>query len=448
MIWLTASVLFLLYVNAPAVAVRIHGAPFALGALVPMTLAIPVAYRVLIRGEAFRFPLPLIVAVGMLALNTVSALTSIRPFESIDVLQTWLIEGVVLALLVVNAIRTREELRASILAILLAGAVMGAIAVLQQALGPETHSFMGFGQLDSAISDGEGRLARRLAGPIGETNRFAQIMAVLIPIAGGCALVMRGRLRVFCWLAAGLILAGMAFAFSRGAIVALALALPFALGFRLLRWRQVVVAGLLGVLLLLAMPHYAKRVVSIGQIAARSLGLDPTGMRNADGAARGRLTEMKAAGMLFMEYPVLGAGPGLAPYYYEENATVVGGKVRSGTRRSHNLYLQLAAETGVLGLATFLLFVGLVLRELDGTRRRTEKSDRELWAVICGLELALLISLATSFFLHAAYVRYFWMLIGLACAATLQPAPPALVAFLSRALRETADRIRRDQARA
>jgi O-antigen ligase len=180
----------------------------------------------------------------------------------------------------------------------------------------------------------------------------------------------------------------------------------------------------------------------------RTLGVDPTGMRNADGAARGRVTEMKAAGMLFLEYPVLGAGPGLAPYYYEENATIVGGKVRSGTRRSHNLYLQLAAETGIVGLSAFVLFVGLVFRELDRTRRQVEHSDRELWAVVCGLELALVISLATSFFLHAAYVRYFWMLIGFSCAATLQPPPPALVAFLSRALHETADRIRRDQARA
>ncbi len=447
MIWLTAGVLFLIYLNAPAVAVRMHGAPFALAAAVPLALALPVAYRVLIRGEELRFPTVMIVALGMLALNALSALFSVRPFESMETVQTWLLEGALLALLIANAIRTREELRASIVAIIGAGALMGAIALAQQILGPAEHPFFGFGQLDSEISDASGRLARRLAGPIGETNRFAQIMAVLIPIAAGLALSLRGRLRIAAFAAMGLIAAGMAFAFSRGAIVALGLAVPFALAFRMLRWRQVVVAGLLGVMLLVAMPHYAKRVVSIGQIAVRSLGLDPTGMRNADGAARGRLTEMKAAGMLFMDNPWMGAGPGLAPYYYEDYASVVGGKVRAGTRRSHNLYLQLAAETGLVGLGGFGVLLFLTFRALDRTRRRAEQNDRELWAIVCGLELALVISLATSFFLHAAYVRYFWILIGLASAASLQPAPPALAAFLARALRETAARIRRDQAR-
>jgi len=446
MIWLTAGVLFLVYLNAPAVAVRVHGAPFALAAVVPLALALPVAYRVLIRGEELRFPTVMVVALGMLVLNALSALLSARPLESIETVQTWLLEGALLALLVANAIRTREELRVSILALVGAGALMGAIAVAQQILGPEEHPFFGFGQLDAAIADASGRLTRRLAGPIGETNRFAQIMAVLIPIAAGFALSLRGRVRIAAFAATGLIAAGMAFAFSRGAIVALGLTVPFALTFRMLRWRQVVVAGLLGLMLLFAMPHYAKRVVSIGQIVVSSLGLDPTGMRNADGAARGRLTEMKAAGMLFMDHPWMGAGPGLAPFYYEDYASVVGGKVRTGARRSHNLYLQLAAETELVGLGAFCVIIFLTFQALDRTRRRAEQNDRELWAIACGLELALVISLTTSLFLHAAYVRYFWMLIGLATAASLQPAPPALAAFLARALRETAVRIRRDQA--
>ena len=54
----------------------------------------------------------------------------------------------------------------------------------------------------------------------------------------------------------------------------------------------------------------------------------------------------------------------------------------------------------------------------------------------------------TSLFLHAAYIRYFWMLIGLGIAVSAQPGTPALVAFLSRALRETAERLRAGEARA
>jgi O-antigen ligase len=386
-------------------------------------------------------------AFGMLLLHAMSALLSIRPAESIDVLETWLLEGILLALLVANAVRTREEIRAATLALLAAGAVMGAVALAQQILGPAEHPFFGLGQLDSAITDSEGRMAQRLAGPIGETNRFAQIMAVLIPLGAGMTLAVRGRARAFYALATLLILAGMVFAFSRGAIVALALALPFALAFGLVRLRQLAAVAVMGVVVLAAMPHYAERVLSIGQIAAQAVGLEAGGMRNADGAARGRMTEMQAAGLLFLEHPLLGAGPGLAPYYYADNAGVVGGKVRPGERRSHNLYLQLAAETGLIGLTGFLIVVGLALLELDRARRRQHRVDRVLWAQVVGLQLAVLISLITSLFLHAAYIRYFWLLIGLGISVSAQPGAPALAAFLSRALRETAERLRAAEAR-
>jgi O-antigen ligase len=444
MIWLTSILLFLIYLNAPAVAVRIHGAPFFLGALVPLALAIPVAHRVLVRNEELRFPRLLMAAVVMLLLHMVSALSSFYPQESMTALQDWFVEGILLALLIANAIRTRAELQAAMFAIITAGAVMGAIAVAQQFLGPAEHPFLGFGQLDSQITDDLGHIQYRLSGPIGETNRYAQIMAVLLPIAAGCALVSRGLRSKCCWLATLLISAAVALTFSRGAIVALIMVIPVALAFGMLRVRHLAFAGMAAGCLLIAMPNYADRVFSIAEVAMEGIGLRSSGVRISDGAARGRVTEMKAAGLLFMENPILGAGPGLAPHYYEQYARVVGGKVRPGTRRSHNLFLQLGGETGVVGLAAFLWVIALTLRGLDRTRKRTESSDRQLWGIVCGLELAVIISLTTSLFLHAAYIRYFWILLGLSAAASVQQGAPALVALLARMFRETADRIRAD----
>ena len=48
--------LFLIYMNVPAVLVTEHGMPRVLAFLVPLLLVVPVVYRVLIRGEAVRFP--------------------------------------------------------------------------------------------------------------------------------------------------------------------------------------------------------------------------------------------------------------------------------------------------------------------------------------------------------------------------------------------------------
>jgi len=444
MIGLTAAILFLIYLNAPAVAVRFHGAPFILAAAVPLALAIPVAYRVLVRNEPLRFPVPIVAAMAMLGLHAISALVSVHPHESLGTLQTWLIEGVLLALLIANAVRTRSELRSAVGAIVAAGALMGVISLAQQALGATDQSVFGLGQLDSEISDASGRVQRRLAGPVGETNRYAQIMSVLIPIAASCAATSRGLRRAAYGISTLAISGGVALTYSRGALVGLALAAPFAVAFRMLPIRHLLLAGIALLGLLAAMPHYAERVMTIGEVAMQGLGLRGGGLRNSDGAARGRMTEMKSAALLFAEHPVFGAGPGLAPYYYDENSGVVGGKVRQGTRRSHNLYLELAAETGVVGLAAFGFAVAIAFLHLDRARRRLESSDRGLWGLACGLEIALIVSLATSLFLHASYIRYFWILIGLAASASAQQGAPALVRLLSRILRETASRIRAD----
>ncbi|MEZ4289175.1 MAG: hypothetical protein R3E53_01055 [Myxococcota bacterium] len=113
-----------------------------------------------------------------------------------DALEAWLVEELVLAWLIANAVRTRAEVMAAAgPRLVAAGAVMGTRPRAQQVLGPVEHPFFGFGQLDSEISDAAGRVTRRLAGPIGETNRFAQIMAVLIPIAVGCGLTPRAIAR-------------------------------------------------------------------------------------------------------------------------------------------------------------------------------------------------------------------------------------------------------------
>jgi O-antigen ligase len=386
----------------------------------------------------------MLAAIAMLILHAVSAMSSLYPHESMRTLQEWLVEGVLLATLIANAIRTRSEIQAATVAIVAAGAVMGLLAVAQQILGPPDHFFFGFGQLDSQVVGSDGVVQYRLAGPIGETNRYAQILAVLIPIAAGCAMTSRGPRRAGCWLAVLLIGAGVALTFSRGAIVAFGLVLPFAVAFQMLRVRHLVMAFAAMAALLLAMPNYAERVVTIGEVVTQSIGLTSGSQRIGDGAARGRMTEMKAAGLLFLEHPVLGAGPGLAPHYYTHHAGVVGGKVRPGDRRSHNLFLQLAAETGVIGLSAFLFVIGIAFRGLERTRKRLESNDRQMWGIVCGLELALMISLATSLFLHAAYIRYFWILLGLSATVSVHEGAPALVTLLARMFRETAHRIRAD----
>ena len=432
-------IIFLVYVNAPVVLVRELGLPSQMAAAVPMLLVVIVVYRVVHRGEKLRFPGFLVAALLMLTWHTVSALASTRPHVGMENVFEWIIEGVLLALLLVNVVRTREEVFAAARAIVAAGAVMGFAVILQNLLGPCDFDMGGFVQKATECGDGSGRVQYRLSGPIGEQNFFGQVMAVLIPVAAGLALTSRGPQRWLFWIATVLICGGMALTYSRGTMVAVVLVVPFALLFGFLRLRQLAVAALCCVMLITASPYLAKRVTSIGEAAIHSLGLSAGGFRNTDGAVRGRATEMLAAGLMFLDHPVIGVGPGMAREYYPEYAILVGGKVRGDSRRTHSLYLQLAAETGVIGLIAFLGMMAVLLLPLDRARRRLQQSDRQFWGLVCGMELAVLVLLSTSLFLHASYIRYFWLLLALAFAAI--PARATMTNFQFQTPRDVAGRI-------
>ncbi|MEZ5552342.1 MAG: O-antigen ligase family protein [Pseudomonadales bacterium] len=440
-----AFILFVIYLNVPAVAVREYGIPFVAGAAIPLLLLIPMFERIVLQSQPLRFPALIIAAAVLLCIQATGAFLAIYPEESLRVVIEWGLEGVLLTLLIVNIFRTRADAIAAVNAVIAAGAIMGAIVLLQQALGATDHNLMGFGQLDSPMVDDEGQTQRRLAGPIGETNRFAQVMAVLIPVSAAMAVVRGGLLRYAYIIATLLISGGMALAFSRGVIVAMILAVPFALFFRILKLRHIAIGLAAGITLLAMLPHYAERVWSIGEVAVQTLGVSPGGTRNADGAARGRLTEMKATVLVFADHPLLGAGMGMAQMHYPEYAPVVGGNVRAGTRQSHNLYLQLAAETGIIGLAVFTAIIVFAFAGLEHARKRLEGRDPTLWGMVCGMELGLIIYLGTSLFLHSAYIRYFWLLLGLCVVVSTAERAPVLLRLLARMLAQTAQRVRAGQ---
>ena len=100
----------------------------------------------------------------------------------------FLSEGLLLYFLVVNVIRSPDMIRQVIWALLIAGAVMGAISIWQESTGPTATSWAALPRSTrSGFNVGEdigGKVIRpRLAGPIGEQNRYAQVLVVLVPLA-------------------------------------------------------------------------------------------------------------------------------------------------------------------------------------------------------------------------------------------------------------------------
>ena len=165
--------------NAAVIATHFHGAPAAFGLAPLLLLAVPAARDVLLRNQKLIITPTLALFFCFFAIQVVGALLAVKPWIASDELMIWVVEGLLVYLLVTNTVRTPRQLRLAIWGLLAAGAFIGGISGFQQITGSFENNYGGFAQ----VSDDSFRLQIRLEGPVGEKNRYAQIMAVLLPLA-------------------------------------------------------------------------------------------------------------------------------------------------------------------------------------------------------------------------------------------------------------------------
>jgi O-antigen ligase len=414
-------VMFALFTNATVVANRYHGLPFILTAAIPLTIGLPIARDVLFRGKPLIVTPVVPLLVLFIGVQWLGALFSARPEAAIPDVFESVAEGLVLYLLVTNAIRTRRVARQVIWALILAGGFMGGLVFYQQVTRTYDNHYWGFAQPSRAFFEtGEETVAGeelqlRLGGPLGQQNRFAQLMGMLLPLAlFQFASNPSRRLRFLALIAFLLIGVGLSLAFSRGAVVGLGATFLMMVLMGYVRARALLVVALAVVVVALAVPQYSARLASLQDLGLSVTGGGGPGVRNADSAVRSRVTEMAAAAVMFVEHPLLGVGPRMSRQPSREYAEKVGLKVKGVPRQSHNLYLGMAAEHGILGLVIFGAILVVAFRDLARARRRWRKRDPEMANLAASLSVALFAYLATAMFLHFAYVRFFWGLLAVA----------------------------------
>jgi len=82
---------------------------------------------------------------------------------------------------------------------------------------------------------------------------------------------------------------------------------------------------------------------------------------------------------------------------------------------AHNLYLQLACDTGLVGLALILLFFGALLRRLRRARQDFEaRGEDRLARMTAVLGVSMLTFLCAGIFLHALQQKIWWMIAAVA----------------------------------
>lgn len=424
--WATPAAVFLLYTNLPALGHQFHGMPRAAAAAFLLLFALPLVRALVVRRERLRIDAVLTWMLLYLVALLLSSLVARDQNIALARVGTYVAEGLLIYWLVLNTVRSTPALRKTVWSVLAAGSLLGGLTVYQAATRNYDQQFGGLAQRQLRFEEeqasrprGEYRRADRAAGPLGDENRFAQVMIVLLPLA---TLMYRRSgspaLRLGAAAAGGAILAAVLLTYSRGAFVTLILLLLAYVALRWARPSRIMIGGAaLAVVLLFAVPGYLQRISTIGS-ATQLVGDAP--QEEPDATMRGRLTEMLAALHVFVDHPVLGVGPGqYAPFYsfeYQQNPDIKFRDIQK-VRRAHTLYFEMAAEVGIFGLSFFLAAVGTLLRGLWQERIRWLRV-RPLYAdVATAFGLSVMVYLSTAVFLHLAYERYFWFLLAMAGAS-------------------------------
>jgi putative inorganic carbon (HCO3(-)) transporter len=132
---------------------------------------------------------------------------------------------------------------------------------------------------------------------------------------------------------------------------------------------------------------------------------------------RGRASELTAAWLMFADHPLLGVGAQNYPVYYQQYSRRIGLDPRTSARQAHSLYLEVAAEMGLAGIAIFSVIMWNVYFSLANSWKRLKQAaEKEYAHYILSIFIGIFGYFVAALFIHAAYPRYMWLLVGIALA--------------------------------
>ncbi len=445
----TLVALFAIYSNVGVLAMRSQGAIQATAgsadqnpriaivlAAIALLLFVPLVHQLLIRKEQFIFDRGFVLMVVFFGALLVSSLFARDGRLAGARVAGYLVEGLGPYFLLTNVVRDLSTLKRATWALLLAGSLMGGLTVYQRATHTEDRIYGGMAQMGTDVTltaSGQERSLRpsglterggaqgqlRAAGPIGETNRYAQILLVLLPLA---VLMIRtgssGTLRALGLAAGGFILGGLLLTFSRGAMLTGVVLLAMMACMRLLKLRHVL-ASVLGVSVLVAAfaPAVIARMATLEHLNSLLFRTGYT-YRAPDSSAVRRYVLNATTWHVFLDHPIFGVGPGhFAEYYSVPYANRVGLIATTKKYMGHNLYLETLAETGIIGLACLLAIFFVIMHGLWRERRHWLQNHPELANAATAFFLCLCAYAISAVFEHLSYQRYFWLLVALSSAA-------------------------------
>jgi hypothetical protein len=420
----TLLVVFYIYANLGPVLMNFHGVPSFIAMGAPVLLSIPLVWYLLVRREkliitpVFQW---LLMLLGVYILGAVfSSDITLASRKLID----YVSEGVLLYFFLTNVIHTPAMLKRVVWVLLISGALIGGLALYQQMTHTFDNNYGGFAQIDSGFGTGvenlQGQVTQpRMAGSVGEKNRFAQNMLMLVPLGLFQLWIYRSTwARLLALLFTALIIVGGALAFSRGAAVGFIMLILIMAMLRYIKFSQLVLLALGAYLVLWMFPQYAARLSTLSVFTDVASTNSTAALTGADGAIRGRATDILAALLIFKDHPLVGVGTGMVPVYIQAYSRGVGFRYLTRDMQAHSLFPGFAAESGILGLICLIMILYLPLRDLVQARKRWLESHPDWSYMATAFFQALMSYIITGLFLHMSYMRFFYMMVALCVVAS------------------------------
>ena len=347
-----------------------------------------------------------------LSLFIIALLLSLSQAENLSravVVLTFILFTIALSILAVNLINNRENLKKTILILFFSSIIVGVFGLFQfggDVIGlPQSLTLLKEGYTSKVF--GFPRIQAFSMEPL----YFANYL--LIPLSIGLALFINRQNEPIkrSWLVILLVLLMINFVLtvSRGGYLGL-LGTLLVLGLfflrRLFTWKNI----LIGIAAVVVVIYGVGFALSRGQYRATNEFLGHIQFRDiTEGESiEGRLVTFKNALRAYGQSPLLGIGIGNYGPWAKNYPPVA---PKTGWDIVNNQYIELLAETGLIGLIAFsIILIVLIVRSLVALRYT---ADIFLKSVLIGLLAALVGVLIQYNFMSTLYIIHIWVLIGL-----------------------------------
>lgn len=323
------------------------------------------------------------------------------------------VKDAAIAIIIVSLMQTPSAFRRVIWVIISSGIFLCTLSVYQYFTGTYDNNYWGFAlslshQIIGAIDD------FRATGPLGDPNFFAQIVVVFVPIA--LERFMHEEKTLYRFLAFWCLVTSaitVIITYSRGGLLAMLIGVLIYLFYYPPKRAQVAVILFGFAALYNFLPqNYMDRLMTLTFFFQ-----DRGTSRLEERSLQGRLSENLAALEMVKDKPIFGVGLNSYKYLFPTYSKNLGLALVAGEREAHNTYLEVLAETGIVGFLIFTLVLGSCVYMIIKAREVfVEKKLHDYASMSIGYLGGFAAYFFAAIFVHNAFPRNFYLLLGIAFA--------------------------------